>query len=125
MEKVILRATSFWGRSSVIVLDGGYGIAMVSMLHESPETALIHDIIVHEEMRGKGIGDRLLAESCEEAGRLGAGVAKLSVEPGSWMADWYRRHGFMMTDVTDFDSHPCLVMERDIRREAQEPHTIL
>lgn len=118
MERVILRAESFWGRSSVIVLDGGYGIAMVSVLHESPDTAVIHDLIVHEGRRGKGIGDRLLAESFAEAERLGADVAKLAVEPGSWMADWYRRNGFVMTDVTDLDSHPCLVMEKDIRREA-------
>lgn len=125
MERVILRASSFWGRSSVIVLDGGYGIAMVSSLNESPDIAVIHDIIVHECLRGKGIGRRLLEQAVMEAERLGADVAKLSVEPGSWMADWYRRNGFVMTDVTDLDSHPVLIMERDIRREAKEPHTPL
>ena len=124
MNRVILRESAFWGRSSVIILAGGYGFVMVSVLDSARDVAVVHDIIVHESRRRKGIGNRLLKEAGDEAERLGADRIRLSVEPESWMADWYRRHGFMLTDVTELDSHLCLVMERRTRRDAPEPQIL-
>ena len=118
---VIHDERSFWGRTVIIILDGGYSFAMVSMMDNDESVANIHDIIVHADRRGRGWGSRLLELATESARHLGASIARLAVDPDSWMCGWYERHGFREKGITSYDSHDCLVMEKEIRREAVEP----
>lgn len=118
---VIHDERSFWGRTVVIVLDGGYALAMVSMMDGDESVATIHDIMVHIDRRGIGLGSLLLEQAVETARLMGAQTAKLAVDPDSWMCDWYKRHGFKEVGITTYESHDCLVMERETRREASEP----
>ena len=121
MNKVVIRETPGWGSTSIIVLAGGYGIVMVSKMKDSPDVAVIHDLVVHEGRREKGLGNRLLKEALAEAECMGAKVARLSVEMRGWQADWYRRHGFMLMDMSSFNDCVCYVMEKTIRSDAVEP----
>ena len=112
MNKVIHRNESYWGSSSVIVLAGGYALAMVSVLADDPDVAVVHDLMVHESRRGKGLGRKLLKEAIAEAERTGAGVTKIAVEHGTWMAGWYGRNGFVEAGRTDVAGRECIVLER-------------
>jgi predicted N-acetyltransferase YhbS len=123
LKNVVLREYSFWGRTSVVIIAGGYGFAMVSVMDKEKTVAILHDIIVHESWRQGGIGNKLLEAACEEAGKMGAEIVRLTVKPGSWMEGWYGRHGFDEIGVKVYDGYPCTVMEKDITRgDAVEPH---
>ena len=112
MNKVIHRNESYWGRSSVVVLAGGFALAMVSVLSDDPDVAVIHDLMVHESRRGSGLGSRLLKEAISEAEKTGAGVTRIAVEPGTWQEGWYRSMGFVETGHTDIAGRDVLVLER-------------
>ena len=86
MNKVIHRNESYWGRSSVVVLAGGYALAMVSVLSDDPDVAVIHDLMVHESRRGKGLGRKLLKEAMAEAEpwSMAPGWRDGTDETGSW-----------------------------------------
>ena len=113
MNKVVHRNESFWGSSSVIVLAGGFALAMVSVLANEKSAAIIHDLMVHESRRGRGLGRKLLKEAIAEAEGTGAEVTRIAVEPCSWQAEWYKRNGFREVGSTELDSHECLVLERE------------
>ena len=122
LKNVVLRECSFWGRTSVVIIAGGYGMAMVSVMDKENRVAILHDIIVHEGWRQGGLGNKLLEAACDEAAEMGATTARLSVRPGSWMEKWYARHGFKETGIKVYDGYPSTVMEKDIsRRETAEP----
>lgn len=124
LKNVVLRECSFWGRTSVVIIAGGYGMAMVSVTDKEKSVAVLHDIIVHEGWRQGGLGNKLLDAACEEAKEMGADTVRLSVKPGSWMEEWYGRHGFKETGVTVYEGYPSTVMEKEIiRRETVEPQT--
>ena len=114
MNKVVIHETPSWGETSIIVLAGGYGIVMVSKMKDSPDVAVIHDLVVHESRRKKGMGNMLLKEATDMALAMGAKVVRLSVEMRGWQADWYRRHGFMLMDLSSFSDCLCYVMEKNM-----------
>ena len=113
MRSVIHRESSFWGRTSVVIISGGYALAMVTVMDTDKSVAIIHDLRVHRSRRRKGLGDTILAESCKEATRMGAKTVRLSVEPGTWQVKWYARKGFEETVVIEYEGHDCLVMEKE------------
>ena len=113
MNKVIHRESNAWGRTSTIILAGGFAFVMVTVVGDETNVAVIHDLVVHESRRGKGLGRKLLNEALNEALNLGAYVIRLSVEPGTWVADWYFRNGFAPSREAEFGGHRYLVMEKD------------
>ena len=114
MNKVVHRNESFWGSSSVIVLAGGFALAMVSVLRNERDAAVIHDLMVHESRRGRGLGRKILKEAIAEAENTGAGITRIAVEPFSWQAEWYKRNGFREVGMAEMDKgHICLVLERE------------
>ena len=94
MNKVIHRNKTFYGHTSAIILEDGYAYVLVTIMEGNPEIALVHDLVVHKDRRGEGLGSKLLEEAYEEGKYLGAKVNMLSVVPGSWLEEWYKRHGF-------------------------------
>ena len=114
MNKVVHRNESFWGSSSVIVLAGGFAIAMVSVLSNERDAAIIHDLMVHESRRRRGLGRKLLKEAIAEAENTGARVTRIAVEPSAWQAEWYKRNGVREVGTTEIEKgHACLVLERE------------
>ena len=123
MEDVMLyNETAWFGRTSIVVLDGGRALVMVSVLDSDPSVAIVHDLVVHPSARREGRGRRLLKYARFASADLGAEVMRVMAEPGSWQADWYRRNGFDDVGLADTAGHDLLVLEKDItRREAEEP----
>ena len=112
MKTVYHRNENEWGRTSVIVMAMGKALAMVTVTNGESDVAVIHDIMVHPSKREQGFGDALLAEAHDEARRLGARTLRLSVEPGTWMQDWYYRNGFRTVGILVYEGHPVDVMEK-------------
>ncbi|MFJ3634633.1 GNAT family N-acetyltransferase [Streptomyces sp. NPDC090112] len=81
--------------------SGHEGAASASLLFDPTGggPAILTEIAVWEEHRGKGWASELLRQICQEADREGLTLL-LSVEPGprglsyEALAAWYRRHGF-------------------------------
>lgn len=113
MNKVIHRESNAWGRTSTIILAGGFAFVMVTVAGDDRNVAIIHDLVVHESRRKKGLGTKLLNEALNEALNMGAYVIRLSVEPGTWQAGWYNRRGFAPKGGAEYEGHEVLVMEKD------------
>lgn len=73
--------------------------------------AAIHNLHVHESRRREGLGNILLEEACEEAQNMGAVLIRLSTASGTWMEDWYQRHGFRAVGK-DAEVKNCTVLEK-------------
>ena len=101
MNKVYHINSTYYGQTATIIIEDGYAYVMVTIMRNNPEDAIIHDLVVHQDRRGEGLGRELLDEAVEMAGAMGAKVAILSVEPGSWLEEWYGRHGFKDTGATE------------------------
>ena len=116
MNKIVHRNPAFWGRTSTIIIADGYGFVMVSQLNDNKPVAVIHDLIVHKDRRGEGLGRELLEDAEEEAREMGALAIRLSCDKGSWLEEWYKRHGF---ENTTLDA-PCpthVVLEKSLTEE--------
>ena len=94
MNKVVHINSTFYGKTATIILDDGYAYVMVTILKDTPSVAAIHDLVVHIDKRGQGLGGILLEEACKAGEGMGADTIMLSVIPGSWLEEWYKRHGF-------------------------------
>ena len=124
MDKKVIDEPTRFGRNIYISRAGGYALVTVSVFEdEDDKRAFIHDLIVHESIRGFGFGDKLLNDACHEAKKAGAEVAEIGVQPQSWMEEWYERRGFMFTGLRNvYKQDVCAVMEKDLtRRESAEP----
>lgn len=116
MNKVIHTNRTPFGRTTTIILADGYAYVMVSIMDDNPIVAVIHDLTVHKERRGEGLGRMLLEEATQEAGKIGVTVARLAVKPNSWLAEWYKRHGFVEIGPAELPPDH-IVMEKDLNGE--------
>ena len=125
MKFNVLQQSMALGRTSYVVADGGRAIVLVSMLDTKGEwngVATLHDLVVHESRRKKGLGRRLVRIAEDVARDMGADTLRLAVEPGTWMEAWYFRLGFNETGFTIVGGLTFTVMEKNIRRsDASEP----
>ena len=103
MNKLFHRNKAHYGHTSTIVLDDGNGLVSVTIMNGREDMAVIHDLIVMKNKRGEGLGRALLEEACAEAAGLGAKTVRLSVAPGSWLEEWYKRHGFQEIGEVEYD----------------------
>ena len=113
MNKVIHRESNAWGRTSTIILAGGFAFVMVTVTFNEPDVALIHDLVVHESRRRKGLGNKLLKEALNEASAMGCMKSRLAVEPVTWVSEWYVRNGFKPQSLVDYGGHYMSVLEKD------------
>ena len=98
MRIIIHRNKTYYGQNSTVILAPGFAYAMISVMDETPDAAVIHDLCVYENKRGIGFGTDILEAACKEANQMGVECIRLCVEPDSWMEEWYKRHGFKDTD---------------------------
>ena len=122
---IIHREETVWGKTAIIALSDGLAIAMVSVLNSDPSFAVVHDLVVHKTARKKGLGNALLDMAEREAEHMEAGYIRATVEAGAWQIDWYKRHGYEEIWTGDFEGFPCIILEKEIRRETEEPQAIL
>lgn len=94
LGKVVHRNTWHWGRAHVIVLDKGRALCQLSVEHGNPSVAWLSNVIVHESVRGRGLGTQLLREVDAEAKRMGVDDIYLWTYLDGWPLDWYKRHGY-------------------------------
>ena len=95
MKTIYHRNSAWWGDSTIIVIEGGKGIAKVSHDTRLPSNkAYISDIMVLESSRNKGLGNLLLFLAEEECKKMGAKYAVLDVEKDSFASDWYTKKGY-------------------------------
>ena len=120
MNKVVHHNKTKGARETVIILADGYAYVMVSVSDESPDIAIVHDLVVHEYRRGEGLGRALLEESEKEAVLMGAETAKVLADSGSWLQEWYGRHGYRVDYVPEW--RKVVLMSKDLTRsDAAEP----
>ena len=95
MSKAVVHYNeTFYGRTITTIVDGGYGYVMVTVMKDNPDIAVIHDLVVHESRRKKGLGTKLLKLACKAAEELGTDFIMLSTVPETWLELWYKRNGF-------------------------------
>lgn len=84
-----------FGDSTVIVIDGGYGIVKVTHETDWPDECTIIGISVHESKRRQGLGNKLLEEAEKEAKEYyKTNRTCLYTDSNEFTTDWYRRHGY-------------------------------
>ena len=117
MNKIYHRNETYYGRTNTILLEDATAYVMVTMFNNSSGVAVIHDLVVLKERRGEGLGKEMLNEACEEARRMGAEYIRLSVEPSSWLEEWYKRHGFENAGTIEQDGLTFNVLEKPANEE--------
>ena len=74
--------------------SGGGPIAMIALAVESPHWGVIHQIVVHPEWRGQGLGRALI-----EGAQAQLGLASISAETGRNAVGFYARNGFRVASL--------------------------
>lgn len=69
-------------------------------MYADTKDAVVANLLVKEEYRGRGVATRLLARVESMAKEWGARRWWLWVDKDAWMHDWYQRKGFV--DAHDF-----------------------
>lgn len=122
MKFNVLQQSMALGRTSYVVADGGRAIVLVSIQDDDRSVATMHDLVVHESRRKKGLGRRLVRIAEDVARDMGADTLRLAVEPGTWTEAWYFRIGFNEAGFVVAGGYTFNVMEKNIRRsDASEP----
>ena len=114
MNKVFHRNKTPYGKTTAILIGDASAYVMVTRFYTNSQVAVIHDLVVLRERRGEGLGNELLEEAVAEAGRMGADAVRLSVEPGTWVEDWYKRHGFHETGEVENYGQVFTVLEKGL-----------
>lgn len=114
MNKVYHKNTTPYGHTTAILLGDASAYVMLTRFKTNTHVAVIHDLVVLKERRGEGLGRELLEEAVAEAGRMGVDAVRLSVEPGSWLEGWYKRHGFRETGEVEDLGKKYNVLERTL-----------
>lgn len=114
MNYVYHRNKAPYGDTTTIITEDASAYVMVTVLNGKENVAVVHDLVVLKDRRGEGLGSALLEEAVNEAKTMGAEMARLSVEPGSWLEEWYKRHGFMDTGQVEDLCRTFNVLERPL-----------
>lgn len=111
MNIVYHRNKAPYGDITALLTEDASAYVMITIFNEDKGMAVIHDLVVHKDRRGEGLGRLLLEEAVAEAKRMGADAVRLSAEPGSWAEEWYKRHGFQKTGQVEDLGHLLNVLE--------------
>ena len=83
------------GTSVNIVVANGLGLCTVSVENDDCSVAYLSGVMVHSTVRKHGYGNLLLRYAERRARLLGCTKIVLATDPNQWIADWYRRNGFV------------------------------
>lgn len=108
----IIKHRNKWpfGYSTVIILDGGYGI--VKVMHETkyPDECTIIGLSVHESKRKQGLGNRLLEEAEKEAKEyFKVNKVGLYTNKDNFTCSWYKRHGYSQDKIEFILEYPNMI----------------
>ena len=111
-QTVIHKNVWHWGRGDIIAIANGRGLSTISVENGIPNVAYLSGISVCESSRRMGLGNQLLDLSKQHAWEMGAKELRLWADPGKWVFDWYKRHGFqvMCSDGCSEDGLVCLIL---------------
>jgi GNAT superfamily N-acetyltransferase len=106
------------GEATIALLAGepASAIALVTLRpnvwYDGP-VALLDELYVRPDLRGRGLGTALIRRACEEVRRRGAGLFEVNVDEGDTGARrFYERHGF--ANVPPGQSDRMLYYEREL-----------
>lgn len=84
-----------WGTGVTIVIARGLALCTVSVTNDDCSVAYLSGVMVHTSVRKRGYGRLLLKYAERRARLLGCTKILLATDPNQWIADWYRRNGFI------------------------------
>lgn len=115
--------TSYWEDYKVmsIHMNNCNASCRLSIYHEEPGIAVISDLYVDQDERGKGLGNELLDECISIAEDYECKSVKLYSDT-SWKKNWYVRHGF--TVMYSCGSHVMLMKNLRLDDKAKAPTLI-
>lgn len=73
--------------------DKDYRFALY-MYNDDPDSLYLSNVKVNQNMRGQGIGNKILNLVDEEAKKFNVSTIYLKVLEQEWMHDWYGKHGY-------------------------------
>lgn len=103
MTYIIHENLWWWGKSYYIITNDGKAMVGLSINDEHPEAGYVHSLIVLESERQKGIGTKMLEKAESIAMDLNLEQIYLQARKGTFVVDWYRRHGFEIYDENPED----------------------
>lgn len=98
----ILKMPAKWGKKTIITTDDGFGVIALDIENEQPHVGFIHDLVVDESKRKQGIGTQLIDAVIDCAKDMGCGTVVLWCEPILWLHQWYKRKGFIETEIGEY-----------------------
>jgi ribosomal protein S18 acetylase RimI-like enzyme len=102
--------TASAGTSLLVARDGDAVLGMLALvLYRVPTgmRGLIHDVVVDESARGRGVGEALTTEALKRAGKAGAISVELTTRPEREAANrLYQRLGFERRDTNVYVWRP-------------------
>lgn len=104
----VLQMPAKWGRKAIIT--DGNGVVALDIENDQPHVGYIHDLVVDESKRKKGIGTKLLKKIIEVAEQNGCNKVVLWCEPIVWLHEWYERMGFIETEIGEYRMARMLLM---------------
>lgn len=93
----------WWGKSYYIITNDGKAMVGLSINEDHPKDGYVHSLIVLESERQKGLGNQLLQKVESIARELDLDQIYLQARKGTFVVDWYRRHGFEIYDENPED----------------------
>lgn len=94
MKKVIHHNYWYWGETYYIILDNGNGTVTIQIDNDNNTSGCITCLSVTDNVRNKGLGNKLIQECKKLAKELGLEEIYLTAEKDSFVFDWYKRKGF-------------------------------
>ena len=99
MTKIITHANLWWwGKSYTFISDDGMATIEIAISDERPDLGELPSLMVHESARQKGIGTTMLRFAEHKANELKLEQLCLNARKGTFLIDWYRKHGYKIYD---------------------------
>ena len=117
---VVHRNKWIWGRTWVIVAEGGVGLIRVSQDQE--DGVVLSGLSVLHEFRHKGIGASLVQEA-EKVVQDEIGEEDITLSVESWNKDlvgWYERLGFSVYDYDKDYIYLIKISAREVKKFSED-----
>lgn len=122
MTKIITHANLWWwGKSYTFISDDGMAIIEIAISDERPDLGELRSLMVHESARQKGIGTTILRFAEHKAQKLKLEQLCLNARKGTFLIDWYRRHGYEIYDENcEYSNGQTVGMYKNLDQPTEE-----